>query len=194
MQDPMFSTPAAEIRRAGVDLNGLMTVLGKHLYSTPMVALRELVQNAHDSIIRRRIEQPGIECASRIDVQIDVAAGGCLLDDACMALEVLRVEVDRLDGRSPASYGLAGGLATRRGTGREDHPEAGAALRVRVDDRKTDVGRPSEQEEGLGGAGGVDHGSPNGVTGRGGGRGQCGTVRRGRRRHGSRGTRPAEGT
>ncbi|WP_313418627.1 ATP-binding protein [Stenotrophomonas sp.] len=75
MQDPTLSTPAAEIRRAGVDLNGLMTVLGKHLYSTPMVALRELVQNAHDSIIRRRLEQPGIELPSRIEVRVDAAAG-----------------------------------------------------------------------------------------------------------------------
>ncbi|QII28296.1 molecular chaperone HtpG [Stenotrophomonas maltophilia] len=81
MQDLMFSTPAAEIRRAGVDLNGLMTVLGKHLYSTPMVALRELVQNAHDSIIRRRIEQPGIQSVSRIDVQVDVAAGVLRITD-----------------------------------------------------------------------------------------------------------------
>lgn len=32
------------------------TIVGEHLYSTPLVALRELVQNAHDSIIRRRIE------------------------------------------------------------------------------------------------------------------------------------------
>ena len=46
----------ARIHRAGVDLNGLMSVLGKHLYSTPTVALRELVQNAHDSILRRRLE------------------------------------------------------------------------------------------------------------------------------------------
>lgn len=75
MQDPTLTTPAGEIRRAGVDLNGLMTVLGKHLYSTPMVALRELVQNAHDSIIRRRLEQRGGDLPSRIDVQVDAAAG-----------------------------------------------------------------------------------------------------------------------
>lgn len=37
-----------------VDLGGLMTVLSRHLYSTPLVAVRELVQNAHDSIVRRR--------------------------------------------------------------------------------------------------------------------------------------------
>jgi molecular chaperone HtpG len=63
------TTPAAPaICRAGVDLNGLMTVLGKHLYSTPMVAIRELVQNAHDSITRRRLEEPGWDAPARIDV------------------------------------------------------------------------------------------------------------------------------
>lgn len=45
-----------EIRKTQVDLPGLMQVLGKNLYSTPTVAIRELVQNAHDSCIRRRIE------------------------------------------------------------------------------------------------------------------------------------------
>ena len=48
----------AQLRTTEVDLNGLMTVLGRHLYSTPVVAIRELVQNAHDSIIRRRLEDP----------------------------------------------------------------------------------------------------------------------------------------
>lgn len=56
---------------AGVDLNGLMQVLSKHLYSTPMVALRELVQNAHDSIIRRRVEQPYWQDNSAIRVMGD---------------------------------------------------------------------------------------------------------------------------
>lgn len=46
-----------------------------------MVALRELVQNAHDSIIRRRIEQPGIEVPSRISVQVDAAAGVLRITD-----------------------------------------------------------------------------------------------------------------
>ena len=45
-----------EIRATDVDVSGLLTVLGAHLYSSPVVALRELVQNAHDSIVRRRIE------------------------------------------------------------------------------------------------------------------------------------------
>jgi molecular chaperone HtpG len=47
-----------ELRAAQVDMAGLLTVLGDHLYSTPLVAVRELLQNAHDSIVRRRIEDP----------------------------------------------------------------------------------------------------------------------------------------
>src|SRR6187431_1464175 len=46
----------AELRNTDVDLTGLMRVLGEALYSTPHVAVRELVQNAHDSLERRRIE------------------------------------------------------------------------------------------------------------------------------------------
>ncbi|PPT17946.1 molecular chaperone HtpG [Xanthomonas arboricola] len=69
------ATDASQIRRAGVDLNGLMSVLSKHLYSTPVVALRELVQNAHDSILRRRLEQPDWQGESRIEVHADAAQG-----------------------------------------------------------------------------------------------------------------------
>ena len=37
-----------------VDLTGLMAIVSSNLYSTPLVAVRELVQNAHDAIIRRQ--------------------------------------------------------------------------------------------------------------------------------------------
>ncbi|GLZ75699.1 heat-shock protein [Actinorhabdospora filicis] len=47
-----------ELRQTEVDLGGLVSVLAAHLYSTPMVALRELVQNGHDSATRRRLEDP----------------------------------------------------------------------------------------------------------------------------------------
>lgn len=66
---------ATQLCTAGVDLGGLMTVLGRHLYSTPVVALRELVQNAHDSILRRRIESPDWNGASSIRIEGDVAHG-----------------------------------------------------------------------------------------------------------------------
>ena len=45
-----------ELLRTQVDLSGLLRVLGNNLYSTPHVALRELVQNAHDSCVRRQLE------------------------------------------------------------------------------------------------------------------------------------------
>lgn len=67
-----MSTP--EILPTQVDLFGLMTVLGEHLYSTPFVALRELVQNAHDSCVRRRIEQ-GEDFTPEIRVTGDPVAG-----------------------------------------------------------------------------------------------------------------------
>ena len=46
----------SEILTTQVDLPGLMKVLGNNLYSTPSVAIRELVQNAHDSCVRRQVE------------------------------------------------------------------------------------------------------------------------------------------
>jgi molecular chaperone HtpG len=70
-----MSNSLTTVRTAGVDLGGLMTVLGQHLYSTPMVALRELVQNAHDSIVRRQIEDPHAVEGASIRVEGDALAG-----------------------------------------------------------------------------------------------------------------------
>lgn len=53
----------AEFRSTEVDLGGLMRVLGEALYSTPHVAIRELVQNGHDSLERRRLEDRSPERA-----------------------------------------------------------------------------------------------------------------------------------
>jgi molecular chaperone HtpG len=58
-----------------VDLGGLMAVLGQHLYSTPVVALRELVQNAHDSLARRRLEDREWRGEGRIGVEGDPVRG-----------------------------------------------------------------------------------------------------------------------
>lgn len=57
----------SEIRSADVDQRGLLKVLGENLYSTPAVAVRELVQNAHDSLTRRQVEG-GAPFEPRIDV------------------------------------------------------------------------------------------------------------------------------
>ena len=50
-----------EIHSTQVDLDGLLEVLGRNLYSTPIVVVRELVQNAHDACIRRRVESDWAE-------------------------------------------------------------------------------------------------------------------------------------
>ena len=57
-----------------------MKVLGDHLYSTPTVAIRELVQNAHDSCERRRIEA-GADFDARILVIADPAQKTLTIED-----------------------------------------------------------------------------------------------------------------
>lgn len=64
-----------------VNLNGLIEVLSKHLYSTPIVAVRELVQNGHDAIVRRRIEQPNAPHDNQIRVTADVAKSTITISD-----------------------------------------------------------------------------------------------------------------
>lgn len=73
-------TDPVEVRTTQVDLSGLMTVLGEHLYSTPVVAVRELVQNAHDSCVRRRLEA-GEHQGARIVVRGDATAGTLSVED-----------------------------------------------------------------------------------------------------------------
>ncbi len=60
-----------------VDLRGLVDLLSHHLYSSPRVYLREVVQNAVDAITARTLDDPG--APRRVDiVPADVAADGCL--------------------------------------------------------------------------------------------------------------------
>ncbi len=54
-------------------LPGLLKVLAESLYSTKKVAIRELIQNAHDSCVRRRVETKEASYKPRIDVSIDEA-------------------------------------------------------------------------------------------------------------------------
>lgn len=86
-----MSSPS-ELMTTRVDLPGLMKVLGHNLYSTPSVALRELVQNAHDSIHRRRIEADDAETPA-IVVRPDPIAGTLAIEDTGAGLtrdEVVR--------------------------------------------------------------------------------------------------------
>lgn len=63
-----------------VDLDGLMSLLSEHLYSTPDVAIRELVQNAHDSITRRAILDQSAP-PGRIDVVTEPAKQRIIIRD-----------------------------------------------------------------------------------------------------------------
>ncbi|MEV6106535.1 HSP90 family protein [Streptomyces sp. NPDC051940] len=54
MTDPMDQTP----HMFQVDLRGLVDLLSHHLYSSPRVYLRELLQNAVDAVTARRALQP----------------------------------------------------------------------------------------------------------------------------------------
>jgi molecular chaperone HtpG len=59
--------------RFQLHLPGLLKVLAEHLYSTQRVGVRELIQNAHDTCVRRSVEQAEQGYQPRIDLTIDVA-------------------------------------------------------------------------------------------------------------------------
>jgi hypothetical protein len=60
-----------EKHRFNLHLSGLLKVLAEHLYSTKKLGVRELIQNAHDSCVRRKIEEGRGDYQPRIDLAID---------------------------------------------------------------------------------------------------------------------------
>ncbi|PRQ08730.1 ATP-binding protein [Enhygromyxa salina] len=104
------------LHKTRVDLEGLMKVLGDHLYSTPMVAVRELVQNAHDSCERRRIES-GAGFEPRIIVLADPSAHTLTIEDTGAGLT--DDEIRRYLATVGAGY-------TRTLRQREAEPEVGS--------------------------------------------------------------------
>jgi molecular chaperone HtpG len=61
----------SERQRFNLHLPGLLKVLAEHLYTSKKVGIRELIQNAHDSCVRRKIELGEPRYAPRIDVGLD---------------------------------------------------------------------------------------------------------------------------
>ncbi|MFM8217959.1 MAG: hypothetical protein ACKOJF_03450, partial [Planctomycetaceae bacterium] len=55
-----------------VDIPGLLEIMGRSLYSRADTPIRELIQNAHDAIVRRRQRDLGF--SGRIDVRQDAEA------------------------------------------------------------------------------------------------------------------------
>lgn len=68
-QEPGDSPPAGAAHSFQVDLRGLVDLLSHHLYSSPRVYLRELLQNAVDAITARRAEEPGAPARVRLCVE-----------------------------------------------------------------------------------------------------------------------------
>lgn len=66
-----------------VDLRGLVDLLSQHLYSSPRVYVRELLQNAVDAITARRRLEPDAPTAIRLTLD---AASGLRIDDPGVGL------------------------------------------------------------------------------------------------------------
>jgi molecular chaperone HtpG len=84
-------TSDPSLKQTKVDLGGLMKVLGEHLYSSPNVAIRELVQNAHDSCVRRRVESE-LAFEPRIEVAVDSVARTLSFEDTGAGLTEDEIE------------------------------------------------------------------------------------------------------
>src|SRR5437016_6065866 len=62
---------AAEVHEFKIDLKGVIKLLAQHLYSEREVFVREMLQNAHDSIQRRREDEKEKAPPGAIRVRID---------------------------------------------------------------------------------------------------------------------------
>jgi molecular chaperone HtpG len=71
----------AERHDVQIHLPGILKVLGEALYSKPEVAVRELIQNAHDSIVRRKHELAEEKYAPRIVVSAFARLGELWIED-----------------------------------------------------------------------------------------------------------------
>ena len=73
-----------------VDIAGIIEIMGSSLYSRPDTPIRELVQNAHDGIMRRR--QVDLAHLGRIDVVQDAQAGTLSFTDDGIGLSADEAE------------------------------------------------------------------------------------------------------
>ncbi|MDM8525802.1 ATP-binding protein [Desulfococcaceae bacterium HSG8] len=62
--------PASEQHEIKINLPGLLQMLGSNIYAEPDVAVREMIQNAHDTCIIRKTKDKGFT-SPRIDISYD---------------------------------------------------------------------------------------------------------------------------
>jgi molecular chaperone HtpG len=65
-----------------VDLRGLVDLLSQHLYSSPRIYVRELLQNAVDATTARRLLEPSVAATVRIVIH----DGGLSITDSGVGL------------------------------------------------------------------------------------------------------------
>lgn len=73
-----------------VNIGGVIEILGSALYSRPDTAIRELIQNAHDAIARRR--RTVLSYQGRIDIEQDSAGHLLRFRDDGVGLNVEEAE------------------------------------------------------------------------------------------------------
>ena len=79
-------------KRFELHLPGLLKVLAEHLYSARQVAVRELIQNAHDSCLRRAAEQPQTFYRPRVTLRINQARQTLTIEDNGCGLTAEEIE------------------------------------------------------------------------------------------------------
>lgn len=96
-----------------VDLRGLVDLLSHHLYSSPRVYLRELLQNAVDAVTARRAADPAAPDRIRLYAAPEAEpAGGLRVEDSGVGLT--EAEVHELLATIGRSSKRAGGLESAR--------------------------------------------------------------------------------
>ncbi|MGW6863042.1 HSP90 family protein [Streptomyces sp. NPDC054901] len=76
------SDEEAAVNSFQVDLRGLVDLLSHHLYSSPRVYVRELLQNAVDAVTARQAHEPG----ARVHIRLSATAGRVTIEDSGIGL------------------------------------------------------------------------------------------------------------
>ena len=87
--------------RFQLHLPGLLKVLAEHLYSSQRVGVRELIQNAHDSCVRRLVERPYPGYRPRIDLTADRSTRTLRIADWFLG------KIDRVAENGPSGGAIA---------------------------------------------------------------------------------------
>lgn len=116
-----------------VDIAGIIEIMGTSLYSRATTPVRELLQNAHDGIVRRR--QLDLSYAGRIDVRQDAAGGTLTFADDGIGLSA--EEAERYLGT--LGIGITGMI--KRAAGRDDEGDGGGGLKAPAGDGQTLIGQ-----------------------------------------------------